>query len=165
MGSSGSSLRIWECPLGWGGDGESRKERGDGGEGRGGAGPTCSRCSRQPQSLCSSALASVTGCCPAPWQWRMAETAAVGRMVDIRHQVARAEGDAPGPLAAPPVQSQQICQHTLTFQVPGDLEDSPFFCHEHSKRMGFLVALGGRPRQEPPRSASILSLCKGRSRA
>ena len=32
--------------------------------GRGG--PTCSRSSRQPQSLCSSALASVTGCRPAP---------------------------------------------------------------------------------------------------
>lgn len=46
--------------------GERGGGRGDwrGGEGRGGEGPTCSNSSRQPQSLCSSALASVTDCPP-----------------------------------------------------------------------------------------------------
>lgn len=51
-------------------------------------GPTCSSSSRQPQSLCSSALVSVTGPCPSPYPWRMAETASA-RMVDSRHQGAR----------------------------------------------------------------------------
>lgn len=42
---------VWVWGEGWGGGGE---------------GPTCSSSSRQPQSLYSSALVSVTGPCPSP---------------------------------------------------------------------------------------------------
>jgi hypothetical protein len=78
-GGSGSSLMSGKILLGMTG-GESAGER------KGGVqGPTCSSSSRQPQSLCSSALASVTGPCLSPYPWRMAETAAVG-MASGRHQ-------------------------------------------------------------------------------
>lgn len=65
-GGHGFSLSIWESPPGYLGleRGEGRGGDGRGGKGRGGEGPTCSSSSRQPQSLCSSALASVTACPP-----------------------------------------------------------------------------------------------------
>lgn len=61
---------------------------------REGGGPTCSSSSRQPQSLCSSALVSVTGPCPSPYPCRMAETASARRRVDSRHQGAWLKEDA-----------------------------------------------------------------------
>lgn len=52
-------LSIWENPPGYLGP-----ERGGWEEGR--EGVTCRSSSRQPQSVCSSALASVTGRCGPP---------------------------------------------------------------------------------------------------
>lgn len=60
---------------------------------------------------------------------------AVGRMVDIRPQTVRALKERLSrPLTSPPIRPQKLSQHTLTLQVTGHLEDSPFFCHEYLKR-------------------------------
>ena len=74
----------------------------------------------------------------------MAETAAVGKTVDVRLQ--RGVGLSPSPVPG-------LSLDTLTLQVPGHLEDSSFFGLEYLRDV-IPYGLEYRPGKEPPVTAA-----------
>lgn len=110
----------------------------EGGEGRGGEGKGGPHLQQQLQAATESVQLS-TGVChglSAPVTLDDGRDSSCGEGGGHRTAASEGpEGEAPRLLTSPSVQFQKISQDILTFQVPGDLEGNPLFCHEYLKMM------------------------------